>query len=127
MSSEYAKRLLKKNRKVATTISIDLEDGTSETLTVLKPTVGDRLKVIEQAKAAGELDEKGEPKDQRAQVMLGARMVKSLLCKDGLPVFAETSLEELVDWAGLEDVIRECASVFSGEDASKKSEPVATN
>jgi hypothetical protein len=126
MSSELAKRLLKKNRKVAATITIDV-DGTSESLTVLKPTVGDRLKVIEQAKKDGELDEKGEPKDQRSQVMLGARMVKALLCKDGMPVFADTSLEELVDWAGLEEVIKECANVFSGEETAKKSEPVATS
>lgn len=119
MSGELAKRLLRKSRKIAGTVVVELDDDTSETLTIIKPTVGDRLRVVDEAKAAGELDEKSEPKGNREQILLGARVVQALVWKDGLPVFEGTNLQDIIDWPAFEDVSKACATAFAGEAIAK--------
>lgn len=103
-------KLLAKNRKLLKTIDID-----GETVEIRKPTMGDKIRVLEESRAAGEINEKNEPANERAGLLLGARVAACLLFdpESGQRIFGETDLKEIVEASWLEEHLDDLQKLFS--------------
>jgi hypothetical protein len=109
-------KYLSKARKIVEVVN--LLDGAPANL--CKPTAGDRLEVIEKARAAGDISsESGEdqPKDARAAMRFAARMVSVCLYdpETSARCFGDAELEELPNQMWFEDILPKCTAVFNAE------------
>jgi hypothetical protein len=102
-------RLLARNRKTAKRIKVDDEIEVE----LIKPTIGDRLKAMEEAQAAGEVDGEGKPKEGRKGALFAARLMTLLMYRDGHPIFKKDEAAELIEQPWFEDVAKEMSDVFS--------------
>ena len=107
--------LLKKNRKTAKTMTLDLGEGDSLTVGILKPTVGDRLKVFEEGKAAGEVNEKGESPSPLMAARFAGRIIVKLVVLNDTPAFKMEEREDLLDMPYFEELAKEVGSAFGGD------------
>lgn len=115
-------RLLAKNRKVIKPLVIEGDE-----VHLCKPTQGDRVKVLEAARRAGELDEHDKPTSPRNALRLAARITACVLYDpaNGQPVYGEGDLDAIIDDAvWLEDVQEDVQAAFapSMKDVRKNSE-----
>lgn len=108
MSNKH--KLLAKNRRVMKTAEID-----GVKVEIVKPTMGDRLRIIEQARTAGEMNERNEPTGDRAGARMLARIAVCVLHdpETGRPMFAVADVDELLDETWLEEVAGDLTSVFN--------------
>ncbi|QSQ17178.1 phage tail protein [Myxococcus landrumensis] len=108
MSNKH--KLLAKNRRVVKSVEID-----GVKVDIIKPTMGDRLRLIEQARVAGELTETNEPTGDRAGARMLARIAVCVMhdAETRRPMFAVNDLDELLDEAWLEDLATDLTSVFN--------------
>ncbi|RKH09743.1 hypothetical protein D7V97_15640 [Corallococcus sp. CA053C] len=116
-------RLLAKNRKV-----LKLIDLCGEKVHLCKPTQGDRVKVLEDAKTAGEMGEDEKPTSPRNALRLVARIAACVLYDpaNGQRLFSDADLDSVVDSAvWLEDVQEDVQAAFAPnmKDVRKNSEP----
>ncbi|RKG95568.1 phage tail protein [Corallococcus sp. CA053C] len=116
-------RLLAKNRKVLKQL-----DLCGEKVHLCKPTQGDRVKVIEAAKAEGEMGEDDKPTSPRNALRLVARIAACVLYDptNGQRLFSDADLDSVVDSAvWLEDVQEDVQAAFAPnmKDVRKNSEP----
>ena len=106
-------RLLAKNRKVIKSLFLDGDE-----VHLCKPTHGDRVKVLEAARAAGEMGDDGKPATPAASLRTLARVVACVLYdpQTGRPIFgnSDSDLDALCNEAvWLEDVQKEVEAAFS--------------
>jgi len=108
MSNKH--KLLAKNRRVVKTAEID-----GVKVEIIKPTMGDRLRLIEQARAAGEMNEKNEPTGDRAGARMLARIAVCVINdpETGRPMFSVNDVDELLDESWLEDLASDLTDVFN--------------
>lgn len=108
MSNKH--KLLAKNRRVVKSAEID-----GVTVQIIKPTMGDRLRLIEQARAAGEMDEKNEPTGDRAGARMLARIAVAVIHdpETGRPMFSVNDVDELLDESWLEEIASDLTDVFN--------------
>ncbi|TQF12478.1 phage tail protein [Myxococcus llanfairpwllgwyngyllgogerychwyrndrobwllllantysiliogogogochensis] len=108
MSNKH--KLLAKNRRVMKSVEID-----GVKVNIIKPTMGDRLRLIEQARAAGEMTEQNEPTGDRAGARMLARIAVCVMndAETGRPMFAVNDLDELLDESWLEDFATDLTDVFN--------------
>ena len=107
-------KLLAKNRRLHKRITVELEGGAVE-MDLRKPSMGDRLRVLEDARTAGDVNEKNEPTSERAGVRLLARIVSSVVfdTETGRPLFGAADLDSIVDETWLEDIREDVMGVFN--------------
>lgn len=105
MSNKH--KLLAKNRRVVKDVEID-----GVKVQIIKPTMGDRLRLIEQARAAGE---KNEPTGDRAGARMLARIAVCVIndAETGRPMFSVNDVDELLDESWLEDLATDLTDVFN--------------
>ncbi|MFP2897570.1 phage tail protein [Corallococcus sp. 4LFB] len=103
-------RLLAKNRKVLKTLDID-----GDKVHVVKPTQGDRVKVLEAAREAGEMGDDDKPTTPRNALRMVARIAVCLLYEPatGTPIYSTSDLDALTDAVWLEDVQEEIQNAFA--------------
>nr|BDT33768.1 phage tail protein [Myxococcus sp. MH1] len=108
MSNKH--KLLAKNRRVVKSVEID-----GVKVDIIKPTMGDRLRLIEQARAAGEMTEKNEPTGDRAGARMLARIAVCVMqdAETGRPMFSVNDVDELLDESWLEDFATDLTDVFN--------------
>jgi hypothetical protein len=108
MSNKH--KLLAKNRRVVKTVEID-----GVKVEIIKPTMGDRLRLIEQARAAGEMNEKNEPIGDRAGARMLARIAVCVIndAETRRPMFSVNDVDELLDESWLEDLAADLTDVFN--------------
>ena len=106
-------RLLAKNRKIAKRVELEIGDGPAVVVELIKPTVGDRLRAIEAAHAAGEVDDAGNPKEGRPGALFAARLMATLMYRDKQPIFSKEEIPELLDAPWFEDLAQEMREVFA--------------
>jgi hypothetical protein len=103
-------RLLAKDRKVLKKIDLD-----GDTVNICKPTQGDRVKVLEAAKAAGEMDEQGKATSTRNGLLTVARIAACLLYDPatGRPIYSDADLDDLIDAVWLEEIQEDLQDAFA--------------
>ncbi|MBZ4371484.1 phage tail protein [Corallococcus sp. AS-1-6] len=103
-------RLLAKNRKVLKTLDIE-----GDKVHLIKPTQGDRVKVLEAAKAAGEMGEDDKPTTPRNALRTVARLAACLLYDptNGTPIYTVADLDALVEAVWLEDIQEDLQAAFA--------------
>ncbi|ADO68699.1 hypothetical protein [Stigmatella aurantiaca] len=108
MSNKH--KLLAKNRKVAKTIEID-----GVKVDIIKPTMGDRLSLIEQARQAGDMNEKNEPTGERGGARLLARIAVCVIhdSETKHPMFSVNDVDELLHESWLEEFAADLSEVFN--------------
>lgn len=116
-------RLLAKNRKVIKSLDLD-----GDKVHLCKPTQGDRVKVLEAARQAGELDENDKPTTPRNALRLAGRITACVLYDPGTGqrIYGEEDINALIeDAVWLEDVQEDVQAAFapSMKDVRGKSEP----
>lgn len=107
-------KLLKKHRKTARTVTLTV-DGEPIQVDLQKPTLGDKLRVLEQAQKAGEVDEKNEPTSPLNQARLGARIVVALAHAAGAQLFEVADIDDLLDSEAFEALAKDASEVFAGK------------
>lgn len=107
-------RLLKKNRKVAKTVTLTHEGGTTE-VQIIKPTNGDRMAVLEAATLRKELDAENKPTSPMNGVRLGARMIQALVFHEGQPIWGEDDIESICAADFYDTLLADVSPVFQGE------------
>jgi hypothetical protein len=93
-------KLLRGDRKIAKKVRIEDEE-----LAFLKPTIGERLQLIKEAKAAGLLNDEGEATNEEAAVRMMSTVIVTLL--------VDASGKKLMDQDWFEDALKEAQAVFS--------------
>jgi hypothetical protein len=108
MSSKH--KLLAKNRKVAKSIEID-----GVKVDIIKPTMGDRLLLIEQARQAGDMNEKNEPTGERGGARLLARIAVCVIhdAETKRPMFSVSDVDDLLHESWLEEFAADLSGVFN--------------
>lgn len=108
--------LKKKPRAVAKAVNLDMGDGETAVINLVKPTIGDRMRLAEQSKLAGDLNEKNEPRSEFAMARMGARAMV-MLCQtpDGKPAFDAGDVEGLLDAPFFVALLQELGPVLAGE------------
>ncbi|RJS14612.1 phage tail protein [Corallococcus sp. H22C18031201] len=108
MSNKH--KLLAKNRRVVKSVEVD-----GVKVDIVKPTMGDRLRLIEQARAAGEMSEANEPTGDRAGARMLARIAVCVMhdAETGRAMFSANDVDELLDEAWLEELASELTDVFN--------------
>ncbi|NNC17669.1 phage tail protein [Corallococcus exiguus] len=106
-------RLLAKNRKVIKTLDLD-----GDKVHLCRPTHGDRVKVLDAAKAAGEMGDDNKPASPSGSLRTLARVVACVLYdpQTGRPIFgnSDADLDALCSEAvWLEDVQKEVEAAFA--------------
>lgn len=107
-------KLLSKHRKTVKTIEIEI-DGERIKVAFKKPSFDDRTSVLDQAKEAGEMNEKNEPTSDKAGFRLIARMAVNILHndEDNKPLFSVDDVSAIVKETWLEDITSELSEVFN--------------
>ncbi|ABF91954.1 phage tail assembly chaperone [Myxococcus xanthus DK 1622] len=108
MSNKH--KLLAKNRRVLKSVEVD-----GVKVNIIKPTMGDRLRLIEQAREAGEMTEKNEPTGDRAGARMLGRIAVCVLhdAETGRPMFSVNDIDELLDESWLEDLATDLTDAFN--------------
>lgn len=112
---------LKKVRKLVETIDVDVGDGEKATFDVRKPTMGDKLRALDAARAAGDLDADNRATSGLAGGRMLARFAQVCLFNpaSGQPAFTEAEVAELVDVAWLEGLGTKLQGLFVDAEAAK--------
>lgn len=107
-------KLLGKNRKIAKRLTIEVGDEKVE-IAICKPTMGDRARMLEAARLAGEINEKGDAPTAEAAIRMTPRIVA--ICAydpDTMkPLFNDADLPALLDEQWFQDVLPDCQRLFA--------------
>jgi hypothetical protein len=105
---------------MAERIVVEQVEFNGSTYDLVKPTTGDKVRVIEAAHKAGEIDAKGEAAGITGGIKLSVRVVTALLFKDGKPAFdPQKHRDQLLDTYGFEELAEKAGRVFRGESEEK--------
>lgn len=89
-----------KNRKEVQRLKIQDESGEPlGEFSVVKPTLGDQIRIFKAAKAAGECDDAGKPVDSVAQLMMFARTIAATFMdgQTGEALYSQSDAEAILD------------------------------
>ena len=118
--SEIRSKLLAKNRKTLKSAAVEV-DGEPITVQIIKPTLGERLRVIESAQNAGEVDAEGKPTSPFNGARVTARMICTCMYLDGQPLFRADDHEEVLVAPWFEEVAPLVGEAFTpDEEALRK-------
>ena len=95
-------KFLAKNRTEVKRLSIQDESGAVlAEFSIVKPTLGDQMRVAKAATLAGEMDAKGEPVGAVGQLMIAARTVAETFMdpETGTRAFQQADAEAILDTA----------------------------
>lgn len=121
-------KLLAKNRKLFKTVDIDAGNGERVPVEIRKPSMGDRLRLLEKAREAGDMDAEHKPTSERAGARVLARIAVCVLFdpETKRPLFADNDLDELLDEAWLEELAGDLGAVFNVSEEQMRGNSPAT-
>lgn len=107
-------KLLAKERKKAKAVTLEAEGVTLEAW-IVRPTLGDRLKLLERAQRDGLLDKDGQHTSPLAAARLAARLITGFVYVDGVPAFNDSQEDALLDAPFFEGLAKEVGAIFAPE------------
>jgi hypothetical protein len=112
---ELKSKLLAKHRKVARSVELEFEGG-KVTVDVVRPTVGDRIKLVQRAQDDGLLNAENKPATPLASLRFVARLAIALVRVDGRALFAPEDEDDVLEAPFFEALASCVQEVFTPDD-----------
>jgi hypothetical protein len=112
--SHLKSKLLSKQRRTASTLSLRVDEE-MVSVDIIKPTLGDKLALLEKAQRDGLCDGEGRPLTPSGGAQLAARMVVMLVREKGVALFTEDEVADLIQSEHFEELSSAAGAVFRGE------------